>query len=179
MHLQLFLFHSSCWNYSNLVLNLSSICLFCSKQSVAEGFFFPMLFQEHKRICLLCFITLILPWFLGFKLYLALVLWWILHAVQSLCYNIKPPAQDCEGPVILLKKKKIFYLIGMGTGPLGLSCIVLNQNADSGSFESSLQNEASLWHIYHKQMYTWVADSKKQEKTRITDTLTKNRRAGL
>lgn len=106
MHLQLFLFHSSCWNYSNLVLNLSSICLFCSKQSVAEGFFFPMLFQEHKRICLLCFITLILPWFLGFKLYLALVLWWILHAVQSLCYNIKPPAQDCEGPVILLKKKK-------------------------------------------------------------------------
>lgn len=106
MHLQLSLFHSSCWHYSNLVLNLSSICLFCSKQSVAEGFFFPLLFQEHKRICLLCFNTLILPWFLGFKLYLAMVLWWILQAVQSLCYNIKPPAQDCEGPVILLKKKK-------------------------------------------------------------------------
>lgn len=129
MQLQLSLFHSSCWNYSNLVLNLSSICLFCSKQSVAEGFFFPMLFQEHKRICLPCFITLILHWFLGFKLYLAMVLWWILQAVQSLCYNIKPPAQDCEGPVILLKKKKkkIFYLIGMGTGPLGLCCTVLNQ----------------------------------------------------
>lgn len=45
----------------------------------------------------------------------------------------------------------------MGTGPLGLCCTVLNQNADSGSFESCLQNEASLGHIYHKQMYTWVA----------------------
>lgn len=93
---------------------------FLVKAKYCQRIFFTVLFQQHKTICLLCFMTFISPWFPGFKTPHLVIkrgasnLYRFPEASATTLNHLPEIVQDCC---------QNSYLAGMGMGPLGMRCL--------------------------------------------------------